>query len=272
MVKALRDRTGLSMMECKKALSETGGDPEKAVDWLRTHGQHKVESLSGRETSQGRVAVSVDPHSGRGGMVELRCETAPVSKTDEFIALAALLARQAAAAQAPTAQSLPQQRLADDPSRTVADAMREVGLRLRENMQIAQAGRLAGVLGHYLHFTGQVGVLVAMSAARAEAVRTDVCMHVAAAGPLVVRREQVDAARVAREREVAAANAPKDKPANILDKIIAGKLNRWYSEIVLLEQPFVKDDKQTVGQMLQQVAPGLTVNAFLRYEVGQRPS
>jgi elongation factor Ts len=256
------------MMECKQALQETGGDLEKAIELLRKRGHLHMTRRSGRETTEGRVACHVGTLPGRAGIVELRCETAPVAKTDDFIGLANTIAQYAAALPEPTVDAVRAQPLRDQPGRTVADLITDAVNRLRENIRIARVGSLGGHVGHYVHHNAQVGVLVQMSADCPPAVKTDVCMHIAAMRPMTTRRDEVDPALVEIEKNIATEQA-QGKPANMIDKIVQGKLNRWYAEMVLLEQPFVKEEKKSVGQMLMGVQPGLTVERFLRYEVGQ---
>ena len=188
--------------------------------------------------------------------------------TEDFINLSNQLARHAAHMESPTPEALPDQPFLDDPSRKLSDIIHEAVNRLRENVRIARVGRLAGHAAQYTHHNGQVGVLVQMTAECPSEVSADVCMHIAAMQPAWTRREEVDPARVAQEREIAAEQA-KGKPENIIEKIVTGKLNRWYGETVLLEQPFVKDDKKSVGQMLTGAAPDLTVERFLRFAVGE---
>jgi len=267
MVKALRDKTGLPMMECKQALEEAAGDEVKAVEILRKKGLGQLSKRAARETSEGRVACYVDAQAGRAGIVELLCETAPVANTDAFVELANQIARHAAQTDNPSPDMLLEQPLLGGPGRRLGDLVTDAVNRIRENIRIARVGSLSGHVGSYAHHNGQVGVLVEMSAACPASVKADVCMHIAAMRPLCTRREQVDPKLVEQERSIAAEQV-KGKPANIVDKIVVGKLNRWYSEVVLLEQPFVKDDKKSVGQMLMSVSPDLTVNRFLRYEVG----
>ncbi|MFH1745658.1 MAG: translation elongation factor Ts [Planctomycetota bacterium] len=267
MVMALRKKTGLPMMECKQALEEAGGDEQKAIDLMRKKGMGQLSKRADRETSQGLVSCYVDSDTGQGGIVELLCETAPVAGTEDFMNLAARITRQAAAMDAPTPESILEHPCLDDASRKISDVVHDVVNRLRENVKIARVGRLTGHLGKYTHHNSQVGVLVRMSADCPAEVRADVCMHIAAMRPQCTRREQVDAESVEKERQLAIEQA-QGKPENIIEKIVTGKLNRWYSEIVLLEQPFVKDDKQSVGQMLMGVAPELTVQDYLRFEVG----
>ncbi len=268
MVKALRDKTGLPMMECKQALTESGGDEAKAIAWLRKKGLGQVSKRAARETCEGRIACFVEPSGQRGALVELLCETAPVASTTDFMELAGELARQAARLDKPTPEGLLTQSLGKDPARKVEDLLHDVVNRIRENIRIAHVGSLTGHLGHYVHHNSQVGVLVEMSEACPDTVKADVCMHIAAMRPAHTRRDEVNPELVANERKLAAEQV-KGKPANIIDKIVDGKLNRWYSEIVLLEQPFVKDDKRSVGDYLRGVAPSLTVKRFVRFEVGQ---
>ena len=268
MVMEFRNKTGLPMMECKHALQEAGGDEAKAIELLRKKGLGQLSKRSARETSEGLVVCRIDPETKRGGIVELLCETSPVAKTEDFIKLADLISRQAARMEAPTPETILDQPLPDDPSRKLGDLMTDIVNRLRENVRIARVDSVGGHVGHYTHHNSQVGVLVEMSAECAAEVSSDVCMHIAASEPKHASREEVDPALVEEERKIAAEQA-KGKPENIVDKIVTGKLNRWYAEIVLLEQPFVKEEKQSVGQMLAAVAPNLTVKRYVRYKVGE---
>ena len=267
MVKALREKTGLPMMECKKALTEAGGNEEQAIEILRKIGAGKIQKMAAREAGEGRIACFVDPAGHCGGIIELRCETAPVANNEEFINLAKQIAQAVARTDAPQAETARDLPLPSDPSKKIGDLMDEVFNRMRENMRIARVGRLQGALGSYVHHNAQVGVLPRMSADCSVELRTDLCMHIAALKPPVIRREDVDPKEVAAQREVFVEET-KGKPPQIVDKIVSGKLDRWYSDFVLLEQPFVKDDKQSVAAVLKSVSPELTVAEFLRYEVG----
>jgi elongation factor Ts len=267
MVKALREKTGLPMMDCKAALVEAGGDEAKAIDVLRKKGAGKIEKMADREAGQGRLACVIDDANKRGALVEVRCETAPVAKTDDFIELCNQIARHAAAAEAPTPQSLPDMPLIDDPSRKLRDYIAEVFNRLRENIQIARVAKMTGHLARYIHHDGQKGCLVEFSGAVPGELAGGVCMHVTAINPSATNREEIDSAAVEKERELARESV-KDKPANIIDKIVGGKLDKWFAEIVLLEQAYVLDDKKSVGAKLKEVAPDLTVKRFARFQVG----
>ncbi|MCK4340097.1 MAG: translation elongation factor Ts [Phycisphaerae bacterium] len=268
MVKDLREKTGLPMMECKKALDEAGGDEQQAIELLRKKGLVQLSKRAGRETGEGRLTCYLDEASGRAAIVELLCETAPVAGTEDFIELSAAAARAATQIEAPTAENILEQPLPSEPARKVGDLLNDAVNRIRENIKIGRVGVLSGHIGHYLHHDGRKGVLVEFNAACPAELATGVCMHVAAMRPMCVRRDEVDPKLVEQEREIAAEQV-QGKPEHILDKIVTGKLNKWYSEIVLLEQPFVKEDKKSVGQILQEAGPELTVNRYVRFEIGE---
>ncbi|QOJ15688.1 MAG: translation elongation factor Ts [Planctomycetia bacterium] len=266
MVNALRQKTGLSMMECKKALVEGQGDESKAIEILKKRGLSKQADMTGRAAGEGRIACFVSPTGG--GICELRCETAPVANTDDFIACAKLVAQAAAGMANPTPEAVA---AAASPrgGRTIADEIADVFNRLREKMEIARVAALSGSVGHYVHHNGQVGVLLQLSGPCPAEASAGVCMHIAAMRPPYLTRAEVPAAMVEEQRTAARA-AAAGKPANIVEKIVEGKLNTWYGEVVLLDQPFVKvEGKQTVQEYLDGVQKGLTVVKALRYEVGK---
>jgi elongation factor Ts len=264
-VKQLREMTGLPMMDCKKALTEASGDFDAAIVVLRKSGAGKMEKLAGRETSQGRVVVHIDPAANRGAIIELRCETAPVANTEDFQRLARLLAQTAARLDQPTPETLLE---APNPEGgKLIDVWHEVVNKLRENMQLANVAALTGTLGSYVHHDGQSGALAEFSAPAPDDLRTGVCMHIVSIKPPYLRREDVDAATIAKERDILKSQVPPDK-AKMADKIVDGKVNKWLAEMCLLEQPYVKDDKQTVGQVLKAASPALTVTRFVRMKVG----
>jgi len=272
-VKKLRDRTNAPFGECKTALTETGGDMEKAVQWLREKHKGLAVSKGERETAEGRIGALVDPGQKVGGIIEVRCESAPSAKNELFVQLTNDLARQVALAGAQSVQELLAQPFLDAPSKTVTDRINEVIGLIRENMKPARLKHWTGLLGSYVHHDGSVGVLLQVEGEQADAqLLREVCMHITARNPIYARREDVPADVVAREQEIARAQIASDpknasKPANILDKIAAGKLNTWYAENVLLDQPFVKDDTKTVGQLLK--SAGLKLAQFVRYKVGE---
>ncbi len=274
-VKKLRDRTGMQMMKCKAALTEAGGDMEKAVEILRKQNKDAGSKSEGRPTSEGRVGVHIDPKARTGAIIEVLCETAPVAKNEMFGKLVEDLARQVNVKGVPAStEALLASPFIDDPSRTVKDRILEIVGLMRENVQPRRMARLEGLLGQYIHHDGTVGVLLAVEGEQADPqLLRDVCMHIAAKNPLAAVREQIPQERINKEMEIARAQAEeqgKGKPANIIEKIAEGKLRTWLADNVLAEQPFVKDESKTVGQLLQ--SAGLKLKSFVRLRAGQEAS
>lgn len=273
MVMELRDRTNLPMMDCKAALTEAAGDMDKAIQILRERNKGVSVKREGRETAEGRIATFVD--AGVGAIVELRCESPMVVKADHFIALGADLARHVAVKNPASVEEMLTQQFVGDTSKTVHDRINEVIGLIRENMKVARFARLTGNVGEYVHHDGSVGVLFEASGTGGDRqLLRDVCMHITAVvpTPCATRREDVPEDVIAKEREIAKgqiATDPKNvgKPAQILEKIAEGKLNAWYKDNVLVEQPFVKDDSRSVGQLLK--SANLEAARFVRYKVGQ---
>jgi elongation factor Ts len=268
-VKALRERTGLPMMDCKKALAECGGDEEAAVDWLRKQGLKTFEKRSGRETDFGRMGIFADLKASTGAMVELKCESAPVAGHEEFVQLANDLARQLAQGPgAATGEELLDQASPSKKGTTLREQRDELFNRIREVFQVGRTVRFDGPCAGYSHNAGTVsGVLLEVRGSDTEAAR-DICMHVAAMRPKALRVDDLDPVVVAREREVLTEAARKEgKPENIIGKMVEGRLRSFYAESVLLEQPFVKDDKQSVQQFAK--SRGLEIVRFAHWELGQ---
>lgn len=268
-VKTLRDRTNMPMMECKAALAEAQGDMEKAVELLRKKFKDAADKRVGRETAEGRIAVYADPVQKVGAILELRCESAPVAKSDLFIQLADELAKQVALKAPASVEELLGQPFISDPKKMVSERISEVIGLIRENMKPARFTRVVGLTGSYVHHDGTVGVLLQVEGASADPqLLRDVCMHITAKNPIAARQEDIDPAIVQKEKEIARSQAAATgKPANIVDKIAEGKMKIWFAENVLIEQPFVKNDSKTVGELL--TAAGLKVVKFIRYRVGE---
>jgi elongation factor Ts len=272
-VKTLRDRTNAPMMECKTALNEAGGDMDKAIDILRKKIKGLTAKFGGREMAEGRVATYIDLSAKLGAIIELRCESAPVGKSEPFVNLANELAKQVALKNPANVAELLAQQSVVDAKHTVQDRIHDVFGLLRENMVVHRFTRVAGLAGDYVHHDGSVGVLLQVDGAQADAqILRDVCMHITARNPISATKDDVPAATLAKETEIAreqTTNDPKNKakPANIIEKIIDGKMKTWLAENVLLEQPFVKDDSKTVGQLLS--SQGLKLVKFVRYKVGE---
>jgi elongation factor Ts len=279
-VKALRERTGAGMMDCKKALADAGGDPERAVEVLRERGLAKAVKRAGRETSEGVVGIAIE--GAAGGIVELRCETDFVAKTPDFQALAAELAKLAASK--PGVDSAAALLDAEEGGQKTSERLAGAMTRIGENIVLHRVGRLAapggGLVAGYVHAGGKLGVLVALrAAAPSDALRAlakDLAMHVAAAdpSPVAVDRTGVPADLVERERELFRRQAEQDgKPAGVIEKIVEGRVRKFYGEVCLLEQPFVKDPDQTIAKLLEAAAGAaggpVAVVGFLRFKLGE---
>ncbi|MCS6852098.1 MAG: translation elongation factor Ts [Gemmataceae bacterium] len=268
-VDQLRKRTGMQMMKCKAALIEANGDMEKAVEILRKQNKDAVDKVVHRETAEGRIAVFIDPAQQVGAILEMRCETTPAAKNELFAQLANDLARHIALKAPADVDDLLKQPFVDNPAQTVAERISEVVGLVRENMKPQRFVRLTGLLGSYVHHDQTTGVLLQVEGASADpTLLRDVCMHIVAKNPVAARPEDVPPAVVAKEKDIALAQAAATgKPANIVEKIAEGKLKTWFAENVLVEQPFVKDETKTVGALLR--AAGLKVVRFVRMKVGE---
>jgi len=268
-VQALRKRTGLPLMDCKKALTEAEGDPELAIRKLRERGNQILSSRGDRETSFGRFGIYISPDATVGAMVELKCESAPVAQNEEFAQLAADLACQLATGPgAATADELLSQPSPSKKGTTLAEQKDELFNRMREVFQVGRMVRYDGPCGSYEHTGARVhGVLLEAAGGDASLLK-DICMHIAACSPAALTREMLDPEEVAREREILKAAALKEgKPENIVDKMVEGRLRNFYAERVLTEQEFVKSqDKVTVGQFAKD--NGVTLKHFTHWILG----
>jgi elongation factor Ts len=266
MVKELRSRTGLGMMECKKALEEAGGDMKKAEDLLRIKSGAKASKVAGRVAAEGAVAASVSADGKTGALVEVNSETDFVAKDANFSAFASSVAQVAVAQQAGSVEELAQKNL---PSGGTVEAARQaLIMKLGENIGLRRLAlhRAQGRLAYYLH-GNKIGVMVDYAGGD-ETLGKDLAMHIAASKPLAVSRNQVPADTVEREREIARARALESgKPANLVDKIVEGSVQKFLSEVTLLGQPFVKDDKLTIEKLL--ASKGAKVHGFSLFVVGE---
>jgi elongation factor Ts len=273
MVNDLRKRTDLPMMECKAALQEANGDMDKAIDIIRVRVKGAGVKRAGNETAEGRIGVFIDNAAQVGALVELRCESAPVAKGEHFVKLAKAVAAIAAEKNPANLEALVAATGAD--GKSVGDLITDTIGVLRENMRVHRFTRLTGgMFGEYVHHDGSLGVLLQTSGSGAnpELLR-DICMHIAAIQPTPVatRREEVPESVITKEKEIAKAKAEATgKPAQIAEKIAEGQMKTWFAENVLLEQPFVKDQAKSVGQLLKEA--GLEVTKFVRYKVGEIPA
>lgn len=266
-VKTLRERSGAGMMDCKSALDEANGDLDKAMEVLRLKGLKGVTKREGRTTSNGIVIARV--HAGKGYLVELACETDFVAKADKFVALGDMIADAIAAAGAETVDAA---LAAPAGGKTVADAITDEAAIMGEKVELRRLAVVADDnIDAYLHRTSkdlppQVGVLVAFKGADVETAH-DVAVHIAAFSPTYLTAEDVPANIVETERRIAMETARNEgKPEAALEKIVEGRVKGFFKENCLMEQDFAKDNKVSVGKVLEQ--HGLTVSAFARFRVG----
>lgn len=271
-VKSLRDRTNAPMMDCKIALTEAGGDLEKAADILRKKNKAIQDKKGDRETAEGRVAAFIDNAKKVGALVEVRCESAPVAKSEPFTQLANDIARQVALKEPASIDALLAQPFVDDAKKTIKERIGDVVGVIKENMKPARLARFTGLTGAYIHHDSAVGAMVEVEGQSADAqLLKEVCMHITFKNPIAMSREDVSPALIAKETEIVkarAASTGKGKPANIIEKIAEGQMKNWFAENVLLEQPFVKDDSKTVGDLLK--GANLKLVKFVRFKVGER--
>ncbi len=267
-VKAFRERTGLPLMDCKSALAEANGDEDLAIEILRKRGEKLSERRSDRETGFGRFGIFARVDQPTGAIVELRCESAPVTQNESFIQLANDLAEAFAKSQATTVEELLALPSPSQPSVTVGEQQAELFNRIREKFVVGRIMRFDGPCGGYSHNSGTVaGVLVLVEGGN-DAAAKDVAMHIAAMRPAALSKEELDPAVVEKERRILRETALSEgKPENIVDKMVEGRLRQFFAEKVLLEQPFVKDDKQSVGQYAK--SHNMKVLRFVHYVLGE---
>ncbi|MGM0485796.1 MAG: translation elongation factor Ts [Planctomycetota bacterium] len=267
-VKAFREKTGLPLMDCKRALTEAAGDEAKAIELLRKSGEKLEVKRAGRETEFGRFGIYSGLDKKTAAMVELKCESAPVTQNEEFVQLADDLATQLALGPgATTGEELLEQPSPSKKGMTLGDQKADLFNRIREVFNVGRLIRIDSPCAGYSHNAKTVaGVLVEVEGGNERAAK-DVCMHVAAMRPQVLNIEDLDPKDVEKEREILREAALKEgKPDHIVEKMVEGRLRNFYSECVLCEQPFVKDDKMTVGKYAKQ--QGMTIKRFVHWELG----
>jgi len=264
MVKELRERTGAGMMECKKALVETNGDMDAAAEALRTSGQAKADKKAGRVAADGRVVILAD--GNRAVIAEVNSETDFVAKDDNFVAFAEAVAAAALSTGTVDVEKLGGEKIAD--GRTVEQARTDLITKVGENISVRRAEIVEndGPIGSYTH-GARIGAIVALTGGDEELAR-DIAMHVAAINPVCVDESGVPAETLERERRIYTEQAEgSGKPAEIIEKMVTGKVAKFLKEITLVGQPFVKDPDVSVGKLLQ--GAGASVTTFVRFEVGE---
>ena len=271
LVKAFRDRTGLPMMDCKKALTEADGDPEKALTILREKGKLKmIEKGAERTTEEGVLATACNENGV--AMIELLCESAPVAGNPEFLQLAQDIANVYLEKGGQTAEEVMGNASPSKEGMTLQEQMEELYNRIREVFRLNRFTRLEGNGAAYVHHNKKVGVIIATEGKNDEAAK-DVCMHAAAMHPEYLNRDQIPAEVIAKEREIqlaAMANDPKNagKPESILNKIIDGKINAFFKANCLVDQEFVKDSSVSVGTYAKN--NGIVVTQYVNWNLGAK--
>ncbi len=267
MVKELRERTGSGMMECKKALTEAGGDLEAAIELMRKAGLAKADKKSGRTAAEGCLAVKVSGDNKTGAIIEVNSETDFVAKSDDFTGFASGIGECALGAGVTTLDALNTCTMADGTS--VDETRRALVFKLGENINLRRFERFDsdnGLIVSYLHGS-RIGVLVELNGGD-QSLGKDIAMHIAASKPVCVDASGVPADIIERERDIFMAQAETSgKPANIIEKMVEGRIQKFLGEITLVGQPFVKDPDQTVGKLLG--SRGASVVRFVRFEVGE---
>ena len=266
MVKDLRDKTDAPMMDCKKALTEAGGDMDKAEEILRVKFGSKAIKAAGRIAAEGVVGIYISPDAKLGAMIEVNCETDFVAKNDDFLAFTKSLAEMVAKHNPADVAALSAM---DMGGKSVEEVRTQLVGKIGENMSLRRFVRIdaQGRLASYVHGGSKIGVMVDVVGGD-EQLAKDIAMHIAASKPVALSREQVPAELIEKERAVAAQKAAESgKPADIVAKMVEGSVAKYLKEVTLLGQPFVKDDKQTIEQLLK--SKGASVAGFTLYIVGE---
>ena len=269
LVKELREKTGAGMMDCKKVLTETDGDMEKAAELLRERGIAKAAKKSSRVAAEGLVVAYVSDDKKTGAVVEVNAETDFVAKNEEFKTFANDVAEQIVKENPTTVEELLSQKSIKDTSKTVSEVLTDKIATIGENMSIRRFVRFTsnGLVEKYIHGEGKIGVLISMEGGNEE-VAKDICMQIAAARPEYLDRNAVPQERVAKEMEILKAQAMNEgKPAEIAEKMVQGRLGKFYGEICLVDQPFVKDPNIKVSELLS--SKNAKVIEFARIERGE---
>ena len=268
-VKELREKTGAGMMDCKKVLTETNGDEEKAIELLRERGIAKAAKKSDRIAAEGLVETYISEDGKVGVVVEVNAETDFVAKNEEFRNFVADVAKQIAKENPADVEALLEQKSIAEPDKTVREVLTNKIATIGENMSIRRFVRFEtnNLLQSYIHGDGKIAVLVEMENGTPELAK-DVCMQIAAARPEFLDRESVPADRLAKEMEILKAQAMNEgKPAEIAEKVVQGRINKFYSEVCLVEQEFVKDSDIKVGKLVE--SKGAKIVRFARFEKGE---
>ena len=282
-VSELRQRTQAGMMDCKKALEECSGDMDQAVEWLRKKGISRGESRAGRAASEGKIVARVAPDGATGALVELNSETDFVARNEAFGQTVeriaeTLLASGSIDGAVTTADGSPLLAAKFGEAGTLADSLKQLTGTIGENIVLRRYARFggSGAVGAYVHHNGKVGTLVEVAGLSGEAgqqLARTVAEHITAGVPTIpvaVTRDDVPAALVDRERRIFAEQAAASgKPANIIEKMVQGRVDKFYKEVTLLDQPWVRDDSKAIRDLVKAAGPGVSIRRFARFQIGQ---
>lgn len=273
MVKDLREKTGVGMMECKKALEENAGDMEKAIVWLRERGMSRAAKKEGRITAEGMVEVFINPAKDAGVLLEVNCETDFVSKNEEFQKFAREVAELALKTKASNVSELENQKLSGG---TVKETLAGLIAKIGENMQLRRVQVVStsnGVVSGYSHMGGRIGALVALEGAKGtdvEELGKDLAMHVAAASPRFLQQSEVDVSELEQEKEIAKKRLLEEgKKPEMIEKILVGQMSKFYKEVCFLEQAFIKDQNVAIAKHVENTKKGLKVAGFALFKLGE---
>ena len=273
-VAALRELTGAGMMDCKKALTECEGDIEKAKDFLREKGLAAAAKKAGRIAAEGLVGAFVTEECGV--LVEVNCETDFVGKTDAFKALVDAVALQVCKANPASVEAMMEQECVAEPGKKFEMLINEAVAKIGEKISVRRFVRYEGATESYIHLGGKIGVLVETKPAPATEAAKDaihgVALQIAAARPLYIEKSEVPASEIEHEKEILIAqakNEEKPKPDAIIEKMVNGRIEKYFKEVCLMEQPYVKEQDQTVAQMLKACGEDISIVRFTRYEMGE---
>ncbi len=279
-VKKLREMTGAGMLDCKKALEEAGGDIEKAKEILRVKGLAKAEKKAGRETKEGIVRVKITEDRKRGAIIELNCETDFVARNEEFQKLADnildhILETEENRNKEGEGEEILKQKYSKDPNKTVEELIKEAIAKIGENIRLSRFCRYdtENYLHSYIHGGGRIGVLLEFKAKELSdgvlRVVQNIAMQIAAMRPEYVSIDSIPQEVIEREKKILTEQAKQEgKPEHIIEKIVQGKLRKFYQEKVLLEQAFIKDDKKSVKDYIKESGTDVEIVRFTRYELG----
>jgi elongation factor Ts len=272
-IKELRSRTGAGVLDCKKALNEVDGDIEAAVEYLREKGMAAAAKKAGRVAAEGLVSLNISDDRQKGILVEVNSETDFVAKNDQFQNLVADISEHLMQSDSETVEAIEDEKWFKDESQTVSDVIKAAIASIGENINLRRFKRVEtdGYLFGYIHMGGKIGVLVEyaneFNESKAQTAK-DIAMHIAAINPDFLDRDSVDSTAIEKEKKIYREQMINEgKPEHILDQIIEGKINKYYTQVCLLEQPFVRDDDQTVAEILAE--NDMEVKQFTRFEIGE---